>query len=109
MTIVREDLIAEKVGLVTGHFLLIRTHNNWRWILLRAVSAKEVEVSLAVGHSKYRDYCEEIKDFPESLFTLALEVIAFYDSGNNPTEAREFARKVFNRSGMPAWIRGYHR
>lgn len=105
----REDLIAEKVGLVTGSYLLIRTHNNWRWILLRAVSPKEVTVSLAVGHSKYREYAEEITDFPEALFALALEVITFYDSGHGPAEAREFARKVFNKPGMPAWIRGYHR
>ncbi|MFZ2151980.1 MAG: hypothetical protein WAV09_02630 [Minisyncoccia bacterium] len=109
MTTKREDLIAEKVGLVTGNYLLIRTHNNWRWVLLRAVSLKEVEVSLAVGHSKHRDYCEEILDLPEPLFALALEVITYLESGHSPSEAREFARGVFNRCGMPAWIRGYHR
>lgn len=104
-----KDLIAEKVGLVTGHYLLIRTHNNSRWVLLRAVIGKGVEVSLAVGHSNHRDYCEEIPDFPEGLFALALEVIAYFESGHSPSEAREFAREVFNRRGMPAWIRGYHR
>ena len=105
----RKDLIAEKVGLVTGHYLLIRTHNNSRWVLLRAVDWKKVEVSLEVGHSKHRNYCEKVLDLPESLFTLVLEVIRFLESGNSPTDAREFAKKIFNKPGMPAWISGYHR
>lgn len=106
---IREDLIAEKVGLVTGNYLLIRTHNNTRWVLLRALSEEKVEVSLDVGHSNHRGYVEKIEDFPETLFARALEIIAFFESGHSCTQAREFAREVFNRHGMAVWIRGYHK